>query len=121
MGSLSPFIRAPFELAAGSQVGTGAKINDMSDYVDSQIPGVAPISRITGDSVTGSLLSLLQGKGLDQQYQIAKGNKDQGESSAISATNWLLGAGLTPMSQPNQIRYAQIEERNRLGAANGHK
>ena len=121
MGSISPFIRSPFELAAGAQVGTGAKINDTSDYIDSQLPGIAPISRITGDSVTGSILSLLQGKGLDQQYQIKKGNKDQGTNSLISATNWLLGSGITPMSQPNQINYAEIEARNRAAAkANGN-
>lgn len=115
LGSTSPIIRAPFEMAAGGQVGTGARINDYSDYIDSQIPGVGQVSRITGTSVTGSLVSLLQGKGLDPQYQIAQGNKDPVAGPALSALNWLTGAGVNPMSQDNQINYAEIEKRNREG------
>lgn len=115
LGSTSPFIRAPFELAAGGNVGTGAKINDYSDFVDQQIPGVGQASRITGDSVTGSLVSMLQGGGIDQQFQVAAGNK----KPEVSALNWLLGLGITPMSQPNQINYAEIEKRNRESQQRG--
>lgn len=111
MGSVSPLIRAPFELATGSQVGTGAQINDTSDYIDSNVPIAGPLSRITGTSVTGSIGSLLQGQGLDQQYQVWKGNKEGNE--AIPFLNWMTGAGITPMSQPNQINYAEIQKRDR--------
>jgi hypothetical protein len=117
LGSVSPLIRAPFELAAGGQVATGGKINDDSDYVDSQIPGVSVLARLTGYSPTGSAASILQGGGLDQQYQIAKGNKDPVGGPAISALNWLTGLGITPMSQQNQINGAEIEKRNAAGAA----
>lgn len=112
LGQVSPFIRAPFELATGTNVGTGSRINDLSDYFDSQLPVVAPVSRLTGNSVTGSILSTLQGKGLDPQYQIAAGNKDPGVSAATALANYLSGAGVTPMSQQNQINYAEIEKRN---------
>jgi hypothetical protein len=116
LGQLSPFIRAPFELAAGANVGTGAKINSVPDYIDSNIPIVAPVSRLTGTSVSGSIASILQGKGLQPQYQIAKGNKDAGTSSATALINILSGQSLTPMSQPNQINYAEIEKRNAAAA-----
>lgn len=115
LGQVSPLIKDPFELATGSQVGTGGKINDMSDYIDAQLPVVAPISRLTGDSVTGSLASILQGKGLDPQYQIAKGNKDQGTSQLVALTNYLTGAGLQGMSQKNQINQAELQKRNASG------
>jgi hypothetical protein len=111
-GQVSPFIRTPFELAAGRNVGTGADINDFSDYIDSQLPIVAPASRLSGNSVTGSIVSMAQGGGLDPQYQIARGNKSPGESTSVALLNYLTGAGVTPMSQPNQIRFAQIEKRN---------
>lgn len=110
MGSVSPLIRAPFELSTGAQVGTGAQINDTSDYVDSNVPILGPLSRISGHSVSGSVGSLLQGQGLDQQYQVWKGNKEGNE--AVPLLNWLTGAGITPMSQPNQINYAEIQKRN---------
>lgn len=111
LGSISPLLRSPLELAAGGQVGTGARINDESDYIDSNLPVVGPLSRMTGTSISGSLASILQGKGLDPQYQVAKGNKEGIE--AVPILNWLSGLGITPMSQPNQINYAEIEKRDR--------
>ena len=116
LGQVSPFIRSPFELAAGANVGTGAKINDTSDYIDSSIPIVAPLSRLTGTSVTGSIASILQGKGLDPQYQIRAGNKDAATSQVTALTNYLSGLALTPMSQPNQRNYAELEKRNAAAA-----
>jgi hypothetical protein len=117
LGSVTPLLKAPFELAAGGNVGTGARIPDASDYIDAQLPVISPIARMTGNSVTGSLVSMLQGKGLDPQYQVSKGNKTQGEASTIGALNYLLGTGIVPMSQPNQINYAEIEKKNRAKAA----
>lgn len=119
LGSTSPLIRAPFELAAGGQVGTGTRINDASDYIDSQIPLVGPLSRMTGNSVTGSIVSMLQGQGLDPQYQIAQGNKDPVVGPGVSALNWLTGIGAQDMSQQNQINYAELEKRNKAGEQRG--
>jgi hypothetical protein len=109
IGQTAPIIKMPFELSTGRTVGTGGEIHDWSDYLDSQIPGVAQASRLSGTSVTGSLASLLQGKGLDPQYQVAAGNKDV----VPSIVNYLTGLGITPMSQPNQISYAQFEQANK--------
>lgn len=111
-GMVSPLLRVPAELLAGGQWGTGARINDTSDYVDSSIPGVNYLSNITGQSVTGSLAGLLSGQGLDPQYQQAAGNKGP-QDQALSALNWLTGLGLQDMSKPNYINYAEIEQRNR--------
>lgn len=112
VGSTNPLIRAPIELLAGSSLGTGARIRDYSDYVDSTIPGVNYISNVSGVSVAGTLASLLSGGGLDQQYQYAAGNKDNTDR-AISALNWLTGIGLRNYSRPNYINFAEIEMRNR--------
>lgn len=119
LGSISPIIRAPFELAAGGQVATGARINDDSDYVDSQIPGLSQISRLTGYSPTGSALGFITGTGPQQQYQIQKGNKDAVSGPALSALNWLTGAGISPMSQPNQIKQAEFEARDKASQQKG--
>lgn len=112
LGQTTPAIRMPFEIATGTQAGTGAPITDWSDYVDSQIPGVGQLSRITGVSPTGTAASLLTGNGqLDMQHQIAKGNKLPG----LGFVNWLTGAGIQQVNQPNQIKYAQLEQRNNGG------
>lgn len=112
VGSTNPLLRAPIELLAGSSLGTGARIRDISDYVDSSIPGVNYVSNVSGVSVTGTLASLLSGGGLDAQYQYAAGNKDNTDR-AISALNWLTGIGLRDYSRPNYINYAEIEARNK--------
>lgn len=118
MGSTNPLVRVPAEMLAGGAWGTGARINDQSDYLDGSIPGVNYISNITGTSVTGSLASLLQGRGFDPQYQFAAGNKD-GRDSFLSAFNWATGLGLQSYSKPNYINYAEIEKRNREGEQRG--
>lgn len=118
LGSLSPLITTPFELSTGTSVGTGARINDYSDYMDSKLPVVGPVSRMSGNSVSGSFVSLMQGKGFDPQYQIRKGNKDPVLGPSIAATNWLLGAGISPFNQDNQRNYAEIEKRDREGGKN---
>jgi hypothetical protein len=118
LGSTSPLIRMPWELATGKNVSTNSDIHDTSDYLDSQIPVAAQVSRLTGDSVTGSLLGILNGTGLDPQYQVTKGNRTPGDIG-ISALNWLTGAGIQDMSAPNAINYAEIEARNKAGATNG--
>lgn len=115
-GMTTPLVRAPIEMLTGSQVSTGARIKDMSDYVDSQIPGVNYLSNITGTSASGSLLSLLQGKGFDPQYQVAAGNKTVGDQG-VSLVNYLTGLGIQNMSKPNYINYAEIERRNKAAEA----
>jgi hypothetical protein len=112
VGSTNPLLRAPIELLAGSSLGTGARIRDVSDYVDSNIPGVNYISSVSGTSVSGTLASLLSGGGFDPQYQFAAGNKGP-QDQLMSVVNWLTGIGLKDYSRPNYINYAEIELRNK--------
>lgn len=113
-GATSPLIRMPAEMLSGGSWGTGARINDMSDYLDSAIPGVNYLSNITGTSVTGTLANLSP----DPQFQHAKGNKGPADQ-ALSFLNYLSGIGLQDYSKPNYINFAEIEKRNREGEQRG--
>lgn len=113
----SPLLRVPAEIATGSKVG-GQKINDMSDYLDQNIPIVNYLANTTGTSITGSAVSALQGQGLDPQQQVARGNKD-GFDQSLSVINWLTGLNAQNLSRPNYVNYAEIEKRNREGSKKG--
>jgi hypothetical protein len=112
-GMLTPVVKVPGEVLGGASWGTGARINDMSDYWDAQLPGINYISNFTGTSVTGSVYSLLTGQGLDPQYAVDRGSKTPGDQG-LSVSNWFTGMGVQNVSKPSFIRYAQIEERNRI-------
>jgi hypothetical protein len=98
----NPFARVPLEIMAGSRLGSQAPIRDMSDYIDSTIPGVNYVSNITGRSVTG---------GFEPQRQVASGSKT-GFDQGISAFNWLTGLGVRNYSRSSYINFAEIEARN---------
>lgn len=110
-GSTSPLFRIPAELLSGGSWGTGAKINDASDYIDSNIPGINYLSNITGYSATGSAAGIVSGQGLDQQLQVDRGNKGDTDKM-LSLINLLTGASVQNLSRPNYINYAEIEKRN---------
>jgi hypothetical protein len=110
-GSTSPLFRIPAELLSGGSWGTGARINDASDYIDSTLPGVNYISNISGYSVTGSIVGGITGQGMDEQLQVARGNKTDTDKM-LSMLNWLTGASVQNQSRPNYINYAEIEKRN---------
>lgn len=110
-GMVSPLVRVPAELLSGGSWGTGAPINDWSDYVDSSIPGINYLANVSGVSPTGSVESVLQGQGLDPQLQVEKGNKSDFDK-ALSVANWITGLGVQNLSRPNYINYAEIERRN---------
>jgi hypothetical protein len=112
-GMATPFVKVPGEILGGASWGTGARINDMSDYWDAQLPGINYIANFTGTSVTGSIYSLLTGQGLDPQYAVQRGSKTPGDQG-LSFANWFTGMGVQNVSKPSFIRYAQIEERNRI-------
>ena len=99
---LNPMLRIPIELLAGSRLGTQAPITDLSDYIDSSIPGVNYIANISGRSVTGLGAP---------QAQVERGNKT-GFDQSLSAFNWLTGAGVRNYTRPNYINFAEIEARN---------
>jgi hypothetical protein len=111
MSSLNPVMRLPLEFITGTNLGTGSRIRDYSDQVDSSIPGVNYLSNISSYSVTGSLWSMLQGKGLDKQLQYELGNKGPTDQ-LTSLFNWITGAGLRDYSRPSYIRFAQQELRD---------
>lgn len=111
-GMLSPAVKTPIELINGTRLGSSVKINDFSDYVDSQLPGINYLSNITGTSVTGSLYSTLTGQGLDPQYAVDAGNKTPvDQANTLGA--WFTGITVTNMSKPNFINLAEIEARNK--------
>lgn len=110
-GSTSPIFRIPAELLSGGSWGTGAKINDASDYIDSNLPGLNYLSNITGYSATGSALGAVTGQGIDPQLQIDRGNKGDTDKM-LSLINLLTGASVQNLSRPNYINYAEIEKRN---------
>ena len=111
LGMTSPLLRVPAELATGSRVG-GQKINDYSDYIDQNLPLINYLANITGTSVSGSAVSVLQGQGLDPQAQVAKGNKELFDQ-ILSGSNFISGLNAQNWSRPSFINYAEIEKRNR--------
>lgn len=113
MGSANPVFRLPLELITGTNLGTGSRIRDYSDQIDSAIPGVNYFSNISTYSVSGSIVSLLSGKGLDKQLQYDKGNKDFWDQ-VMSASNWVTGLGLRDYSRPSYLRFAQQELRDKM-------
>lgn len=115
-GSTSPIFRIPAELLSGGSWGTGARINDASDYIDSNLPGINYLSNVSGYSVTGSVAGMLTGQGADQQLQVDRGNKGDVDK-LLSLTNYLTGASVQNMSRPNYINYAEIEKRNAAAQA----
>jgi hypothetical protein len=112
LGMSSPLFRIPLDMLTGTSLATGSRINDYSDYVDAQIPGVNYLANFTGYSPTGSIFSTLQGMGPDPTFQTSAGNRGP-TSQALSAVNFLTGAGISEFSKPNFINYAEIEKRNR--------
>ena len=114
LGMTTPLVRTPFEILAGGSLGTGARINDASDYLDESIPGVNYLSDVLGVSVTGSLGSVLSGQpGLDPQFQVARGNKGgfASDDMWMSIANWATGMGAQNLSRPNLINYAELERK----------
>lgn len=114
LGMISPILRMPIELSTGTKLDTGSKIKDVSEYVDSNIPGVNYLSNISGYSTTGSIVGVLSGQGPDIQRQVEKGTKTDSDKM-LSFVNWMTGLGIGNISKQNLIDLAEIEKRNREG------
>jgi len=99
----NPMIRIPIELLAGSRLGTQAPITDLSDYLDSSIPGINYVSNISGRSIFGLGAP---------QAPVERGNKT-GFDRSLSAINWTFGVSSRNYSRPNYINFAEIELRNK--------
>lgn len=116
LGATVPFIKIPFELASGTDMRSGAKINDWSEYFDRQIPLVTVANSTSNVSPTGTIASVLPGgesPGLDRHRSVERGYENPGPDAA-ALLNSLLGAGLVNMSKPNYIISAQRELGDRL-------
>jgi hypothetical protein len=118
-GMIAPMIRVPQEILSGGTWGTGSRIKSVPDYIDQNLPGVNYLANVTGISPTGSVGSLLAGKGLQPAQGTTPNksgvtNKDLTDK-VISGFNWLTGMGAVDMSRPNYISYAQLEKRNSAG------
>jgi hypothetical protein len=112
-GMTTPLVRVPLELLSGGSWSTGSPIRDNSEYIDSSIPGVNYLSNLLGISTTGTVGNVLSGDvSVDPQRQVESGNKTDFDKG-LTALNWLTGLGLSNMSRPSFINYAEIENRNR--------
>ena len=114
LGMISPVLRVPLELSSGVKLESGSKIKDVSEYIDSNIPGVNYLSNVSGYSTTGSIVGLMQGKGLDMQRQVESGTKTDSDR-LLSFVNWMTGAGIGNVSKQNLIDLAEIEKMKRSG------
>lgn len=115
-GMTSPLFRVPAEMMSGGSWGSGARINDNSDYLDQNLPIINYIANMTGTSVTGSIPSVLSGQGLDHQRQVARGNKGDFDRG-LTFANWFAGLNAQNWSRPNIVNYAEIEKRNRASGS----
>jgi len=114
LGMVSPILRLPIELSTGVKLDSGAKIKDVSEYIDSNIPGINYLSNISGYSTTGSIVGTLAGQGPDIQRAVESGTKTDSDKM-ISFVNYMTGLGLGNISKQNLIDLAEIEKRNREG------
>lgn len=107
--SLNPGIKLPIELLTGSRMTSRNPIADISDYVDSSIPGVSYIANATTYSPSSAIV---EGE-LQKSAKYESGDKTD-ISRIISAINWLTGSGVREFSRPDMARLAKILENIRL-------
>ena len=106
MGSTNPLARIPYEMASGNSMGTGSKIKDKSEYVDSQLPFAGFIDKITGRSVSSAFT---------QPLTVSKSNENYVPTVPVwlqQLLNKNLGAGVTDMSKPSYIKQGQFAARD---------
>jgi hypothetical protein len=100
LSMVNPIFTTPYEVASRTNVGTGANITDMSDFVDSKIPIVNQVANLSGYSVTGLG---------DPQRQVALGEKQHFFNAQM--VNFLTGLGLMD-TQKESYRNIATRERN---------
>lgn len=108
LGSLTPALKIPPEIATQTDIRTGVPIKDTTDYIDRQIPGVSNIASLTGRSPSSGFTQPTSQAATAEKY-----GSDPSLLNPVYALNLLLGAGVTDMSKPNYIKQAQLEERTR--------
>ena len=109
LSMLNPVVKTPVELVSGTNMGTGAKILDKSDYVDSNLPVVNQVSAISGISPTGTIANAVTGGGPvpDPQRAVQVGNKQKFWNQNLA--NFFLGLGIDDYEKGNYGRIAVRE------------
>ncbi len=107
--SLNPGIKLPIELLTGSRMTSRNPIADISDYVDSSIPGVSYVANFTTYSPSSAIV---EGE-LQKNAKYESGDKTD-VSRVVSALNWLTGSGVREYSRPDITKLAKILENVRL-------
>lgn len=119
VGSLSPPFKQIGEIVHGSSQGkvsvdakTGIPQKDLSDYIDSQIPGINSIAGITKRSPS-SLFTQKRGVGLgmtpEQKAKAEAKNPTKNGTDMTALINYLTGIGLKDMSKPSYIKQAEMQ------------
>lgn len=98
-GMANPLLKAPYEILARKNVGTGANIADMSDYIDQQLPIANQVSNIVGQSASSGFI--------DPQRAVEKGEKDRFFN--LQMVNFLTGLGLQDYGKPSYKTIAAKE------------
>lgn len=120
---LNPLIKVPVEALTSSRLVSGAPINNRTEYLESNVPGLAQAGQLTGYSPTGSLIDTLKGEGPRVQDAVTKGNKQAlgtGDAAGFdleALVNRTLNVRYTDMNKPSYDRIAQMEERDKVGKA----
>jgi hypothetical protein len=93
---VNPVFKAPLDIATSTNIGTGAKIQDIGEYIDQQIPGVNQVAAISGWSPTGTVANIVQGfpngSFLDPQRAVQRNEKNHFLN--LSLANFLTGLGI---------------------------
>src|SRR6185312_4932124 len=109
LSMLTPVAKVPTELISGTNMGTGAKILDKSDYVDSNLPVVNQVAAISGISPSGTIANGITGGGPipDPQRAVQVGNKQNFWNQNLA--NFFLGLGIDDYEKGNYGRIAVRE------------
>lgn len=95
---VTPFIKAPIELAAGEKLFTGSaekdntQIRQAGDYIDDQIPLLNYLSKSSGVSFTGTLMN--PGAAIEQGRPIERSEVQRGYQESIFGGDGLFGLNI---------------------------
>ena len=91
---------------------TGVPQSDLSDYVDSQLPGVSYLAKVTGRSPSSlGTQEVRQSSGMSpEELQKAK-DKNTAVDNLTALFNFMTGSSATNMSKPGYIKSAQFDQK----------
>ena len=122
-GMLNPLLRIPHDLMArssktpkGIDSSMGMPIQDTTQYIDKQIPGISNINSILGTDIgAGSLEALATGNpGAMLSGSVQKGNSQVGDNAAAKILNILTAGGIQNASTKGVKKSGQYDLTQRL-------